>query len=291
MSNNAEEKTVDTRYTQERELSWLRFNERVLEEARDESVPLFERLKFAAIFTSNLTEFFMIRVGSISDMALSREHHVDSKSGLTPRQQLQAIFKAVPALYKLRDKAVSRLEKRLRSCNICRLDPGELDGRERKQTERWFRDYVQPVLSPMVVDIHHPFPHLPSGTLAVDWTYTPDTARVMTITANVVMELDGVEYTFTMDVELDVLDADSLVYIGIDASHYNEYVAGNYKDSMGNFGQLAAGYSVRTVELATSQDLLDACQNADGKYVALILTAPSRRDGSSLRDPDRKSVV
>ena len=124
-----------------------------------------------------------------------------------------------------------------------------------------------------------------SGTLAVDWTYTPDTARVMTITANVVMELDGVEYTFTMDVELDVLDADSLVYIGIDASHYNEYVAGNYKDSMGNFGQLAAGYSVRTVELATSQDLLDACQNADGKFVALILTAPSRRDGSSLRDP------
>ena len=170
MSNNAEEKTVDTRYTQERELSWLRFNERVLEEARDESVPLFERLKFAAIFTSNLTEFFMIRVGSISDMALSREHHVDSKSGLTPRQQLQAIFKAVPALYKLRDKAVSRLEKRLRSCNICRLDPGELDGRERKQTERWFRDYVQPVLSPMVVDIHHPFPHLPSGSLAVALT-------------------------------------------------------------------------------------------------------------------------
>ena len=109
MSNNAEEKTVDTRYTQERELSWLRFNERVLEEARDESVPLFERLKFAAIFTSNLTEFFMIRVGSISDMALSRERHVDSKSGLTPRQQLQAIFKAAPALYRLRDKTVAQL--------------------------------------------------------------------------------------------------------------------------------------------------------------------------------------
>ena len=65
---------VDTRYTQERELSWLRFNERVLDEARDESVPLFERLKFAAIFTSNLDEFFMIRVGSIYDMTLVKKY-------------------------------------------------------------------------------------------------------------------------------------------------------------------------------------------------------------------------
>ena len=162
-----EEKTVDTRYTQERELSWLRFNQRVLEEARDETVPLFERLKFAAIFTSNLDEFFMIRVGSISDMALSKEHHVDSKSGLTPAQQLQAICGAVPALYRQRDKTVSQLEKRLRACNICALEVDELDGRERKQAERWFRDYVAPVLSPLVVDLRHPFPHLPSKSLAV----------------------------------------------------------------------------------------------------------------------------
>lgn len=158
---------VDTRYTQERELSWLRFDERVLAEARDETVPLFERLKFAAIFTSNLDEFFMIRVGSISDMALSKEHHVDSKSGLTPNQQLQAICKAVPALYKQRDKIVSQLEKRLRACNICSLTVDELDGKERKQVERWFKDYAAPVLSPLVVDIHHPFPHLPSKSLTV----------------------------------------------------------------------------------------------------------------------------
>ena len=162
-----EGKMVDTRYTQERELSWLRFDERVLAEARDESVPLFERLKFASIFTSNLDEFFMIRVGSISDMALSKEHHVDSKSGLTPAEQLQAICKAVPALYKQRDKIVSQLEKRLRACNICSLTMDELDGKERKTAERWFRDYLAPVLSPMVVDGHHPFPHLPSKSLAV----------------------------------------------------------------------------------------------------------------------------
>ena len=163
-------KEIDTRYTQERELSWLRFNERVLEEARDENVPLFERLKFAAIFTSNLDEFFMIRVGSITDMTLSKQAHVDSKSGLTPTQQLQAIFKTVPGLYKQRDKIISQLEKRLRTCNICNLSPDELDGKERKQVERWFRDYVQPVLSPMVVDSHHPFPHLPSNSLTIALT-------------------------------------------------------------------------------------------------------------------------
>ena len=106
----------DTRYTQDRELSWLKFNQRVLEEARDESVPLMERLKFAAIFTSNLDEFFMVRVGSLTDMAMVKDEHLDSKSGKTPQQQLQAIFRAVPALYKQRDKVVEQLESRLRAC-------------------------------------------------------------------------------------------------------------------------------------------------------------------------------
>ena len=114
-----------------------------------------------------------------------------------------------------------------------------------------------------------------SGNLPVEFKYTPDNARVMKVTVTAVVELDGVEYTFSMDVQLDVQDASKLVYIGIDASHYNEYVAGNYKDSMGNFGALAAGYSVRTVQLNTSEELIAACSNE--KYVALILTAPSRR--------------
>ena len=121
------------------------------------------------------------------------------------------------------------------------------------------------------------------STLDVEYKYTPTAARVMTITVEAVIEQNGEEFTFTKDIELDVLDANGLVYIGIDASHYNEYVAGNYKDSMGNFGELAAGYSVRTVQLNTSDDLIAACSN--DKYKALILTAPSRRLEAAQADP------
>ena len=77
-------------YTQNRELSWLRFNQRVLEEARDETVPLMERMKFVAIFTSNLDEFFMIRVGSLYDMAAADGKKTDTRAGRTPEQQHQA---------------------------------------------------------------------------------------------------------------------------------------------------------------------------------------------------------
>ena len=82
-------------YTQNRELSWLRFDQRVLEEARDKSVPLLERMKFVAIFTSNLDEFFMIRVGSLYDMVQTDDRHRDSRSGMTPQEQLDAIYTAV----------------------------------------------------------------------------------------------------------------------------------------------------------------------------------------------------
>lgn len=142
-------KMVDTRYTQDRELSWLRFDERVLEEARDEDVPLMERLKFAAIFTSNLDEFFMVRVGSLYDMTLVKEPHIDSRTGQTPEQQLQAIFKAAGPLYKQRDKVVEQLESRLRALqHLPRLSVEEMDTKERKQVENWFRDEVQPSSPP-----------------------------------------------------------------------------------------------------------------------------------------------
>ena len=128
-----------------------------------------------------------------------------------------------------------------------------------------------------------------SGTLALSYDVSFDTARVYKVTATVVLEQDGKEYVFTKDITLDVLNADDLVYIGIDASHYNEYVAGNYKDSMGNFGNLAGKYNVRTVELKTSDELIAACSNP--KFKALILTAPSRRLADAQTDPRTYSAA
>ena len=97
-------------YTQNRELSWLRFNERVLQEAQDPTVPLLERMKFVAIFTSNLDEFFMIRVGSLYDMGMMGENHIDDKTGWSARQQLDKIYTAVAPLYKEREKTYADQE-------------------------------------------------------------------------------------------------------------------------------------------------------------------------------------
>ncbi len=122
-------------------------------------------------------------------------------------------------------------------------------------------------------------------TQEINYGFTPAKAKVQTLNVEVVMTLDGVDYSFTKDLILDVRDDSKLVYIGIDGSHYNEYVAGNYKDSMGNFSKLAAESNVRCVILNTSEQLLEAAKNENGKYKMIILTALSRRDGTKLRDP------
>ena len=115
-----------------------------------------------------------------------------------------------------------------------------------------------------------------SSTLDVPFKYTPTAARVFTVQVTAVVEQGGNEYTFTKTVGLDVLDADSLVYIGLDGSHHNEYINGNYSDTMGNFQTLANKYGVRLVELMTKDELMNACNNP--KFKAIVLTAPSRRE-------------
>ena len=147
-------------YTQNRELSWLKFNQRVLEEARDETVPLLERMKFVAIFTSNLDEFFMIRVGSLFDMAHTDADTRDSRSGMTPREQLEQIFEAAAPLYKERDKTYAEIKKQLSPYGICGLDYKELEQQEKKYVKKYFKEQILPVLSPQIVDANHPFPHL-----------------------------------------------------------------------------------------------------------------------------------
>lgn len=154
-------------YTQNRELSWLEFNARVLAEAEDETVPLLERFKFLAIFTSNLDEFFMIRVGSLTDMAALEPNRRDTKSGLTAGEQLSRIYAAVEPLYARRDAAFRDVDARLAQEDLCRTSMDELDSSERKYIKRYFNTMIAPVLSPQVVDSHHPFPHLEGKVLHI----------------------------------------------------------------------------------------------------------------------------
>ena len=154
-------------YTQNRELSWLKFNQRVLEEAKDSSVPLLERMKFVSIFTSNLDEFFMIRVGSLYDMSLTDNSTIDSRSGMNPKEQLDAIFAAVAPLYKERDKTYSEIKKLLNPYGVCELSIKELEQQEKKYVKKYFKDQILPILSPQIVDANHPFPHLLNKELYV----------------------------------------------------------------------------------------------------------------------------
>ena len=154
-------------YTQNRELFWLKFNQRVLEEAKDSSVPLLERMKFVSIFTSNLDEFFMIRVGSLYDMSLTDNSTIDSRSGMNPKEQLDAIFAAVAPLYKERDKTYSEIKKLLNPYGVCGLSIKELEQQEKKYVKKYFKDQILPILSPQIVDANHPFPHLLNKELYV----------------------------------------------------------------------------------------------------------------------------
>lgn len=158
---------VDTSYTQNRELSWLRFNERVLDEAMDSNVPLFERMKFIEIFTSNLDEFFMVRVGSLFDLKRIQPDKLENKGGMTPGQQLAAIFAEMPRLYKKRDDIYQKLQKQLEAHGIVHLHVDDMGLEERQYFEQYFREQLLPVLSPQVIDLHHPFPHLENKELLV----------------------------------------------------------------------------------------------------------------------------
>ncbi|HCC00652.1 MAG TPA: polyphosphate kinase 1 [Ruminococcaceae bacterium] len=148
-----------------RELSWLKFNERVLEEAGDESVPLYERLRFLSIFSSNLDEFYMVRVGSLYDQSLLDKDTVDSKTGMSPQEQIDAVNEAVHALYPKRDVAYSTILKKIGAFYHAAFK--ELDGGDKRVAQAYFEMEVLPLLSPQIVDSRHPFPHLENKCIYV----------------------------------------------------------------------------------------------------------------------------
>ena len=157
----------DYSFTQNRELSWLNFNERVLEEAVDGSVPLLERLKFVSIFSSNLDEFYMVRCGSLYDLSLIDEDYRDNKTGLNAQDQLADIYDRTKLLYKRRDDIYKSINSSLREEGIYDLDFEDLTKTERKFINKFFFKCIFPVLSPQVIDVHHPFPHLLNKSLNV----------------------------------------------------------------------------------------------------------------------------
>lgn len=114
-----------------------------------------------------------------------------------------------------------------------------------------------------------------SATLAQTYDYIPAVTGNQTVTLTAVVSLGGEDKTFTGELTLDVRDPEKLIYVGVDGSHYNEYVSGNYKDSMGNFAKLAGGHNVRVNVLKTSDELMAALQNP--KYKMMVFTAPTRR--------------
>lgn len=151
-----------------RELSWLKFNKRVLEEAEDKSVPLMERLSFASIFQSNLDEFFMVRVGSLYDQMLIDEKQRENKTNMTAGEQLSAIFEKVKLLEPVKDKAYFNIMAELVDYGVEQVTKmSQVTKDEHKYLETYFRHEVRPMLSPIIIDKRHPMPFLKNKDLYV----------------------------------------------------------------------------------------------------------------------------
>ncbi|CAC9933760.1 polyphosphate kinase 1 [Aedoeadaptatus coxii] len=152
----------DISFTQNRELSWLLFNERVLEEAQDGRVPLLERLKFLSIFDSNLDEFFMVRVGSLTDLSMLNKRVIDNKSEMDQDEQLAAIMDQVKVLYQKKDYVFKDLRDQCRAKGFYAVENEELTEHEERILRAYFENTVSPYLSYQIVDLTHPFPRIPN---------------------------------------------------------------------------------------------------------------------------------
>lgn len=160
------EEIAKPQYYNNRELSWLAFNERVLEEAEDENNPLLERLKFLAIFSSNLDEFFMVRVAGLQDQVRAGFHKPENKSGLTPKEQLAKIAERTQALVRRQTEVYRYLiDECLSKENVHIKEYQDLTMEQKQYVNEMFKETIFPVLTPMAVDAYRPFPTLIGRTL------------------------------------------------------------------------------------------------------------------------------
>lgn len=158
---------MDISFTQNRELSWLKFNERVLDEADEKDVELFERLKFLSIFDTNLEEFFMVRVGSLEDLSRLKKKAVDNKSNMTPEDQLLAIMKECKRLYQKKDSVYTRIINDFKSEGINIEKVSNLDQKDYETVRFFFDNKIEPILNFQVVDRVRPFPRLSNLSINV----------------------------------------------------------------------------------------------------------------------------
>ena len=154
-------------YMQNRELSWLEFNKRVLDQSTDPAVPLLERMKFIAIWRSNLEEFFMVRVGSLLDLELAKEVVYDSKTGMTPAEQLDAVYARVRELTPKASEDFRMVRHQLEAAGIHQLYPDELTPAQLEELDDYMEMNVLPLVSPQIINSLHPFPHLENGALYI----------------------------------------------------------------------------------------------------------------------------
>ncbi len=150
---------TDTIYMN-RELSWLKFNERVLEEAENQDNPLCERLTFASIYQSNLDEFYMVRVGSLVDQMFLSKDIRENKTNMTPKEQLEAVLSRTRKLNRKRDVIYEEIMDSLKEYGVQMLNFHKIEKEDRNYLERYFEAEVAPVISPSIVGKRQPFPFL-----------------------------------------------------------------------------------------------------------------------------------
>lgn len=154
-------------YSMNRELSWLNFNRRVLHESMDPLTPEYESIKFVSIFTSNLEEFYRVRVGSLTDLSYVNDANADNKTGMTAKEQLKAIFVKTNELLKEKDEIYVKVMESLNDYGIYDLKFDELTKKEKKEITKYYTNLVEPILSPQIIDFQHPFPFIENNKLHI----------------------------------------------------------------------------------------------------------------------------
>lgn len=178
MTKNKSKSSDIFKYSMNRELSWLNFNRRVLYESMDELTPLFEGLKFIAIFDSNLEEFYRVRVGSLTDLSYVEKAKPDNKTGMTPKEQLYAIYDKTKVLLSEKDDVYSEVAKELEERGIKDISFNELTKKERKNITKYYDNYIAPVLAPQTIDELHPFPFIENNKLHLLLEMTSNSKKV-----------------------------------------------------------------------------------------------------------------